>query len=241
MAEARSFLPRRGPLGRTLRSPSGSEVECRAMSTPVSPLQSAALPVLYLPGASGRGRVWQPIASRLERRRPPLVLDYPGFGAMAPATNIGSLEDLAGYVLSAAPQRCDVVSLSMGSAVALRVALLAPERVRRLVLVTAVGGVDAVRLGGLDWRDAFRARRPEAPTWFVDDAVDLSERLTDVSAPTLLVFGERDAIAPPSVAHYFRERLPRARLELIPDATHDLEEEQPDLLASLIEAHLRGV
>jgi pimeloyl-ACP methyl ester carboxylesterase len=36
-----------------------------------------------------------------------------------------------------------------------------------------------------------------------------------------------------------RAHLPSALLEVIPGATHDLEEEFPDLVASLIEAHLR--
>jgi len=35
-------------------------------------------------------------------------------------------------------------------------------------------------------------------------------------------------------------RLPSATLEVVTGATHDLEAEHPDLLASLIEAHLRG-
>jgi pimeloyl-ACP methyl ester carboxylesterase len=36
-----------------------------------------------------------------------------------------------------------------------------------------------------------------------------------------------------------QERLGDARLEIIPEATHDLEIDYPDLIASLIEAHLR--
>jgi pimeloyl-ACP methyl ester carboxylesterase len=41
------------------------------------------------------------------------------------------------------------------------------------------------------------------------------------------------------VGEHLASRLPRGRLEMVAGATHDLEEEQPDLLASLIEAHLR--
>jgi pimeloyl-ACP methyl ester carboxylesterase len=60
-----------------------------------------------------------------------------------------------------------------------------------------------------------------------------------VAAPTLLVFGADDLIAPPLIGDRLLARLPNARLEVIPDASHDLEEEQPAFLASLIEAHLR--
>jgi pimeloyl-ACP methyl ester carboxylesterase len=35
------------------------------------------------------------------------------------------------------------------------------------------------------------------------------------------------------------QHLPTSRLEVIPGATHDLELDHPDLIASMIEAHLR--
>jgi len=131
------------------------------------------------------------------------------------------------------------VALSMGSSVALRLALEYPERIRRLVLVVPCGGVNAQRLGALDWREAFIAARPYAPRWFVTDTSDFGEKLREIQAPTLLVLGEDDAIAPPAIGEFLLERLPNAKLEIVSDATHDLEEEHPAFLASLIEAHLR--
>lgn len=197
------------------------------------------LPIVYLPGASGRSSVFDGIIARLERRRPAVRIDYPGLGDAEPAPSISSAADLAGYVAERIPERVDVVAISMGSVVALRLALEHGGRVRSLVLVAAAGGVDAVRLGAVDWRAAFVARRPDAPRWFVDDRSDLSDRLGSVRAPTLLVFGDRDPIAPVSVGTHLLERLPDARLEVVPGATHDIEEEAPDVVAALIEAHLR--
>lgn len=128
----------------------------------------------------------------------------------------------------------------MGAALALRIALDHPDRIRRLVLVAAAGGVDVLALGGVDWREAFERRRPDAPRWLVEDRADFSARLGLISAPTLLIFGDQDLIAPAAVGHHLSARLPNAKLEIIGGATHDIEEEYPDLLASLIEAHLRG-
>lgn len=196
-------------------------------------------PVAYLPGASGRGAVWQAVADRLARRREPILVDYPASSGVPLETSVRSVDDLSRWVLSGLPRRFDVVALSMGCAVALRLALEAPERVRSVVLVTAAGGIDARRLGAMDWRPSFVARRPGAPRWFVDDATDLTERLRDVGCPVQLVFGERDLIAPPAVGRHLLSHLPQAWLEVVSGATHDLEVEEPDLLASLIEAHLR--
>jgi len=197
------------------------------------------LPIAYLPGASGLWTTWEPIAAVLASRREPLLFDYPGLGESAQNPELDSLDTLADWIVNELPERVDMVSLSMGSALALRIAIEYPERVRRLVLVTPCGGVNAARFGALDWRDAFRARRPDAPTWFLDDARDLATRLAQVRAPTLVVVGENDLIAPKAIGDYLLQHLPNARLEVVPSATHDLEEEEPAFVASLIEAHLR--
>jgi pimeloyl-ACP methyl ester carboxylesterase len=73
----------------------------------------------------------------------------------------------------------------------------------------------------------------------LEDRTDVTADLSRIGQPTLLIFGEADLIAPVRVGHFLHSKLPDARLELVPDATHDLESEYPDLIASLIEAHLR--
>lgn len=197
------------------------------------------LPVVYLPGASGRSTVWRAIAESLARRRRPVLIDYPELGDAPPDASVHSLDDLTSWLQTRLPAVFDLVSLSMGSALALRLALACPERVRKLVLVTPAGGVDAAAFSALDWRETFVRRRPDAPRWFVDDRVDLSAELGLVKSATLIVCGELDLIAPPAIGQHLLARLPQARLELVPETTHDLEEEQPLLLAGLIEAHLR--
>lgn len=206
----------------------------------MSPLATTEyLPVVYLPGASGQSTVWEPIANVLAHRREALLFAYPGLGEAPAHEAIGSLPDLVRWVASELPERCDVVTLSMGSTIALRLALEYPERIRRLVLVVPCGGVNAQRFGALDWREAFVAARPFAPRWFVTDDSDFSDQLSQINAPTLLVLGEDDPIAPPAIGEFLRQQLPNAKLEIVSDATHDLEEEHPAFLASLIEAHFR--
>jgi poly(3-hydroxyoctanoate) depolymerase len=196
------------------------------------------LPVAYLPGASGHSSVWEPIANVLAHRREALLFNYPGLESPG-CEDIESLADLTRWVASELPERCDVVSLSMGSAIALRLALEFPERVRRLVLVVPCGGVNALDFGAVDWREHFLIARPHAPRWFVNDSIDFSGRLANITAPTLLVLGAEDPIAPAALGQFLVEQLPTARLEVVADASHDLEEEHPAFLASLIEAHLR--
>jgi pimeloyl-ACP methyl ester carboxylesterase len=77
------------------------------------------------------------------------------------------------------------------------------------------------------------------PGWFLEDRTDVTPQLGNIPHPTLLIYGDADLIAPPEVGKLLQQHLPNAQLEIIPDATHDLEIEYPDLIASFIEAHLR--
>jgi pimeloyl-ACP methyl ester carboxylesterase len=101
------------------------------------------------------------------------------------------------------------------------------------------GGVDVTALGGIDWRDTFRQRVPGAPSWFLEERTDLTQRLGNVRQPTLLIYGDADLIAPVKVGMHLAEHLPDARIEVLAGADHDLELNFPDVIASFIEAHLR--
>ena len=98
---------------------------------------------------------------------------------------------------------------------------------------------DLVPRGGVDWRPAWLARKTSAPTWFVDDGTDVTERLALVAPPTLLIFGDSDPISPIAIGEFLLNRLPSAQLKVVPGGTHDLIEERPDVVAEWIDAHLR--
>jgi pimeloyl-ACP methyl ester carboxylesterase len=55
-----------------------------------------------------------------------------------------------------------------------------------------------------------------------------------ITAPTLVLAGDRDPIVPPRNAHLLARRIPSARLELVPGAGHLLLLDQPDRCAAVI-------
>lgn len=202
-------------------------------------MTSAGTPLLFLPGAAGRAAFWRPVADRLADLGPARLIGYPGFGGLPPEPGIRSLDDLLGWLLDRLPPgRSHVLAQSMGGVLAVRLALDYPERVARLVLAATSGGVDLARLGAADWRRDYRAELPDVPAWFVDDRSDLSGRLGEVRAPTLLLCSDADPISPPSVARYLADRLPDARVALVAGGSHAFAAERADEVALLARSHL---
>ena len=62
----------------------------------------------------------------------------------------------------------------------------------------------------------------------------LPHLLGGVRAPALLVWGDDDQVVPRSAGELFAARLPRARLETVPNCGHCVEMEQPQALADLV-------
>ncbi len=194
---------------------------------------------MFLPGAAGRSTFWAPVAGRIADLGPAHVLDWPGFGGAPPEPAIGSVDGLYAWMLQRLPPgRSHVVAQSMGGVLAARLAIEHPDRVDRLVLVATSGGVDLRRTGAADWRPEYRASLPDVPGWFVEDRTDLTARLGEIRAPTLLLWSDADPISPLSVARLLEERIPGARLQVVPGGSHAFAAERPDEVAALIRAHL---
>jgi pimeloyl-ACP methyl ester carboxylesterase len=61
--------------------------------------------------------------------------------------------------------------------------------------------------------------------------------LAEVVVPTLVVWGEHDAVVPPECGRRYAELIPGARLEVVAGAGHAVDLERPELLAELVRTH----
>jgi 2-succinyl-6-hydroxy-2,4-cyclohexadiene-1-carboxylate synthase len=107
--------------------------------------------IVLLHGFTQTGRSWGPTIAALGERYRALAPDLRGHGSaseLRPVSFDGVREDL----LALAPERFTLAGYSMGGRIALTVALAAPERVDRLILVGASPG-----LAGAEERRARRA------------------------------------------------------------------------------------
>jgi len=99
--------------------------------------------VVLLHGFGGTGRAWDGVAAALQREGyRPFAPDLLGHGAAPGAERPISFPACVRHLLAHAPERFALCGYSLGGRVALHLALGAPERVSRLVLVSTTAGIE---------------------------------------------------------------------------------------------------
>jgi 2-succinyl-6-hydroxy-2,4-cyclohexadiene-1-carboxylate synthase len=102
--------------------------------------------VVFLHGFSGTRRAWDRVIAQLDHERYlPLTPDLPGHGQAADGERTITFAGCVEAVLSSSPPRFALCGYSMGGRVALHVALAAPTRVTRLLLIGATAGIEDER------------------------------------------------------------------------------------------------
>ncbi len=194
--------------------------------------------VVFLPGASGAGSFWAPVAERMPEDWETRLVSWPGAGSEAHDPAIAGYDDLVVRAARAAGDGSDVVAQSMGGVVAVGLALAHPRKVRRLVLVATSGGLDVSARGAADWREAYVSEFPDAASWVTEQHIDYGPRLGKLTVPTCLIWGDADPVSPLVVGHALDDVLPRSSLHVVAGGTHALARERPDEVAALVVRHL---
>jgi len=199
---------------------------------------STAPRVVFLPGTGGAAQFWAPVAQELPATWTKVLFRWPGAGEESHDPSVASFEDLVSSVAAMLEAPSDLVAQSMGGVVAIGLALRHPERVRRLVLAATSGGIDVSALGAADWRADYRREYPRAARWVSEVGPDHTDALARVTAPALLLWGDRDPLSPVSVGERLAELLPGSTLRIIAGGEHSFAHDHPRTVAPLIAAHL---
>jgi pimeloyl-ACP methyl ester carboxylesterase len=200
-------------------------------------------PVILVHGLSGSMRWWTENVEPLARQYRVYLVDLPGFGAMRRfplRQGVQAATDwLIRWMESIGVRPAHLVGHSMGGHICLRIAMERPDLVNRLALVAPavwfVRGSLLARISPLmeETRrmsprfmarlsyDALRAD-PVALLRSARDLLreDVTRNLTAIQAPTLLIWGEHDALVPLSTAHELRRLIPNSRLLVLKGANH---------------------
>jgi pimeloyl-ACP methyl ester carboxylesterase len=193
---------------------------------------------------------------------------HPGFGESGDAPSMRSLADYVvhyqAFFDALDLKSFHLVGASFGGRLAAEIALLHPDRVRRLVLV-APGGIttrafpqpDFSKIAYLDWPGYFTHDPAIARSFWPDDPdepfraarareaqvtgrVAVSEgldasRIGQIRAPTLLIWGKQDRMVPAGNAPEWQARIPGSTVRIIENAGHLLLDESREARAAIAE------
>lgn len=235
-------------------------------------------PLVLVHGFLGGSAQWAPQAP-LGQARQFVAVDLPGFGQKAQIAPLGSVAEMADWVLGNLAERgirrFDLLGHSMGGMIVQQMAACAPERVERLVLyATGALGVLPGRFEPIETSMA-RARedgagptaRRIAATWFREGAAAqaypacaaIAERaslaailagleamrdwsgeagLARITAPTLVLWGDRDRTYAWSQTERLWCGIPDSSLAVVPNAAHAVHMERPSLFNMLLDEYM---
>jgi pimeloyl-ACP methyl ester carboxylesterase len=241
--------------------PERREAVVRGAAVGYDVLGAGGEPLVLLHGLSGSTRWWARNAPALAGSHRVYVLNLPGFGDLPWRSRRFVLTEAADWVAdwmgAVGLDASHLVGHSMGGYIAIRLAARHPECVRRLVLV-APAGVPTGRsmLGyGVPLAAAALAADPSFLPVLALDALragpltilraardllgeDVRDDLNAIRAPTLLIWGERDALVPPSIGPAMRDEIRDARLLVLPRAGHVPQYDRADEFNAAVRRYL---
>ena len=220
-------------------------------------------PVVLVHGLSGSTRWWARNVPDLAEHYRVYLVNLPGFGALRRSGPRFVLAKVTSWLLAwmeaVGLRGAHLVGHSMGGYLSLRLAARRPEAVRRLVLVDPAGMPShRTMLGHLGpLLQSARYARPTFLPVLVRDALyagpftllratrdllaeDVRDDLRRVEAPTLLVWGGRDPLIPPSIGDLMRAEIPDSRLLVIERAGHNPMFDSPGDFNGALLAFLSG-
>ncbi len=245
---------------------------------------STESPLLLIPGAfmdTGSMTSW---VSAFAGGRAVIVFDQQGHGRTPDSSRPMSYEqfadDAAALLRALTVERADVMGYSQGGAVALQLALRHPALVGKLVPLSAayrrdgwyesalagIEGLTAGAFAGTPVEKAFRAHTPDARAFDayvekmkvlgINDHHMSDAQVSSISARTMVVVGDADAVRPEHALAMFRLRgggyeeaatvgilptVPAARLVILPATTHIGISAESAVLAPMVSAFLDDV
>ena len=220
-------------------------------------------PLILLHGGVGATERFSEILPLLSSTRRVIAADLQAHGRTAdidrPLTFEAMADDIAGLMKHLGIARADVMGYSIGAGVALRVAVRYPEAVRKLVLVSTAfkrdGWYPEIRAGMSQMGPAAAEPMKQTPMYalyvriaprpadwpvlltklgeLVAKEYDWSKDVAQILAPTLLAYGDADAVPPSHAAEFFAllgggkkdggwngSSMSNARLAILPGLTH---------------------
>jgi pimeloyl-ACP methyl ester carboxylesterase len=233
-------------------------------------------PLVLIHGAFSTIEMWGPFLATLAQDHQVIAVELQAHGHTADIDRPFSYEafgdDVAALMEHLGIQQADVVGYSMGANTALRLAIQHPDKVRKLVAISGNSRTDGYypelldliasltpeMFAGSPPEQSYMRSAPNPEDWPVlfdkikaleANTFDWTPEMGHIAAPTLLIFGDSDAMRPEHAVDMFRllgggvpgdlTGLPNSQLAIVPGATHvSLVAERTDLWLPMLRAFL---
>jgi 3-oxoadipate enol-lactonase len=203
-----------------------------------------APPVVLLHALGDVGSTWDVVAAELGRYFRVVTVDFRGHGQSDRPGNYSfevMRDDVLGLLDQLGLTRTSVVGHSMGGTVAYLIAEAQPDRVDRLILEDTPPPVVGSRINpsrpegplSFDWAVVpalVRQLNDPDPAWW--------DRLTDITAPSLIIAGGPTSHVPQDMLEEVTNRIPTCTMLTIP-AGHNVHEARPEDFTAAVLAFLR--
>lgn len=231
------------------------------------------LPILILHGWGSKAAAWRETANFLIRDGYKVIIpDLPGFGDNPPPEKPWGTDEyvewIDNFVRRNNLSRFFLLGHSFGGGLAIKYAILFPEKVEKLFLVAAAfaryktckkiffGLISQIfkifaflPFYGLIRRafykfivrksDYAHAKGVMKEIYLKIIKEDLTPQLIEISAPTAIIWGEKDDITPVKWAYFAKDKIKNSELVIIKDGDHDLERKMPRVLSQKIISFLK--
>jgi pimeloyl-ACP methyl ester carboxylesterase len=219
-------------------------------------------PLILLHGGLGSTEMFDAILPSLSKGRQVIALDLQGHGRTGdidrPLSCDAMADDVAGLMKYLGIPKADIMGYSLGADVALRTAVRHSEVIRKLVIVStafrsdgwypeisaavAQIGASAEAMKQTPWYHVYARTAPKPEDWPVllkklgelsSKNYDWSKDVEEIKVPSLLVFGDADAVRTAHAVQFFEllgggkrdggfdgSGMSNARLAILPGLTH---------------------
>ena len=249
-------------------------------------IHGTGMPLILIHGGVASGEMFNQILPALSAKRQVVAVDLQAHGRTAdidrPLSYEAMADDIAGLIRYLGIEKADLMGYSVGGGVALRTAIQHPDLVRKLVVVSATfsrdgwypeiltgmarGAAAAEQMKPTPLYQLYARVAPRPQDWTVlftklaemlNKNYDWSKEVAGIRPPTLLVFGDADAVRTAHAVEFFEllgggkkdagwdgSGMSTARLAILPGTTHYSIPTQPALAAvatEFLDAPVSGI
>ena len=218
-------------------------------------------PILFFPGWSVSTEPYREYLDILAQKHWVIALDLPGFGRSPCSRCLTSYQTYANCILQLIERlnldRFRLIGHSFGGGVALALAAAIPQDIDSLIVIDSTG-VPMNLSDAIEGRFAELPQQIAQLAWtplleFVKDFgynlifrtqhlitgaqialdEDLRPWLSEIKAPCLVLWGERDCFTPIEIGYSLTETISHARLQIVPSGYHEGCIMQPKTIAAI--------